>query len=123
MTKQDLYEASGHWDKFGDELFLVKSQETKDELVLKPMNCPHHTRIYAAQPRSYRDLPIRYLETTTVYRDEKSGELGGLNRVRSITQDDSHVFCRQDQIEAEINNLLVAADELYKVVGMWGILQ
>jgi threonyl-tRNA synthetase len=118
MTKKDLYEASGHWDKFGDELFLVKSQETSDELVLKPMNCPHHTRIYASQPRSYRDLPIRYLETTTVYRDEKSGELGGLNRVRSITQDDSHVFCRQDQIEDEINNLLAAAGELYSVVDM-----
>ncbi len=118
MTKRDLYEASGHWAKFGEELFLVKSQETSDELVLKPMNCPHHTRIYASQPRSYRDLPVRYLETTTVYRDEKTGELGGLNRVRSITQDDSHVFCRQDQIEAEINNLLTAAHELYATVGM-----
>jgi threonyl-tRNA synthetase len=118
MTKKDLYEASGHWAKFGDELFLVKSQETSDELVLKPMNCPHHTRIYASKPRSYRELPIRYLETTTVYRDEKTGELGGLNRVRSITQDDSHVFCRQDQIENEINNLLAAASELYGTVGM-----
>jgi threonyl-tRNA synthetase len=118
MTKKDLYEASGHWAKFGDELFLVKSQETSDELVLKPMNCPHHTRIYASQPRSYRDLPIRYLETTVVYRDEKTGELGGLSRVRSITQDDSHVFCREDQIEAEINNLLAAASELYATVGM-----
>lgn len=118
MTKKDLYEASGHWAKFGDELFLVKSQETSDELVLKPMNCPHHTRIYVSQPRSYRDLPIRYLETTTVYRDEKTGELGGLNRVRAITQDDSHVFCRQDQIEQEINNLLEAATELYATVGM-----
>jgi threonyl-tRNA synthetase len=118
MTKKDLYEASGHWAKFGDELFLVKSQETSDELVLKPMNCPHHTRIYSSQPRSYRDLPIRYLETTTVYRDEKTGELGGLNRVRSITQDDSHVFCRDDQIEQEINNLLSAARELYATVGM-----
>ncbi|MDB5164857.1 MAG: thrZ [Candidatus Saccharibacteria bacterium] len=118
MTKKDLYEASGHWAKFGDELFLVKSQETSDELVLKPMNCPHHTRIYASQPRSYRDLPIRYLETTTVYRDEKTGELGGLSRVRSITQDDSHVFCRDDQIEAEINNLMAAANELYTTVGM-----
>jgi len=118
MTKKDLYEASGHWAKFSDELFLVKSQETSDELVLKPMNCPHHTRIYASQPRSYRDMPIRYLETTTVYRDEKSGELGGLNRVRSATQDDSHVFCRTDQIEVEINNLLAAANELYATVDM-----
>lgn len=118
ITKKDLYEASGHWAKFGDELFLVKSQETSDELVMKPMNCPHHTRIYAARQRSYRELPIRYLETTTVYRDEKSGELGGLSRVRSITQDDSHVFCRQDQIENEINNLLAAANELYATVDM-----
>jgi threonyl-tRNA synthetase len=85
---------------------------------MKPMNCPHHTRIYASQPRSYRDLPIRYLETTTVYRDEKTGELGGLSRVRAITQDDSHVFCRQDQLEQEIDTLLAAARELYETVGM-----
>ncbi len=118
MTKNDLYKMSGHWDKFGDELFLVKSQETKDDLVLKPMNCPHHTRIYASQQRSYRDLPIRYLETTTIYRDEKTGELNGLSRVRSVTQDDSHVFCRHDQIEIEINNLLEAAQELYSTLGL-----
>ncbi|MDO8336432.1 MAG: threonine--tRNA ligase [Candidatus Saccharibacteria bacterium] len=118
ITKTALYEKSGHQAKFGDELFLVKSQETSDEFVLKPMNCPHHTRIYASKPRSYRDLPVRYLETTTVYRDEKTGELGGLSRVRSITQDDSHVFCRGDQIEQEIANLLAAAGEIYKAVGM-----
>lgn len=118
MTKKDLYEASGHWAKFGDELFLVKSQETSDELVLKPMNCPHHTRIFASQPRSYRELPIRYLETTTDYRDEKTGELGGLSRVRALTQDDSHVFCRHDQIETEINNLLACANELFATMGM-----
>ncbi|MCB9819883.1 threonine--tRNA ligase [Candidatus Nomurabacteria bacterium] len=118
ITKKELYEASGHWDKFGDELFLVKSQETSDEMALKPMNCPHHTRIYASQPRSYRDLPIRYLETTTDYRDEKTGELGGLNRVRSLTQDDSHVFCRPDQIEAEVNTLLESARELYGTIDM-----
>lgn len=118
ITKKDLYETSGHWAKFGDELFLVTSQETSDEMALKPMNCPHHTQIYASKPRSYRDLPVRFLETTTDYRDEKTGELGGLNRVRSLTQDDSHVFCRQDQIGAEINNLLVSARELYETVGM-----
>ncbi|CAN5131161.1 threonine--tRNA ligase [soil metagenome] len=118
ITKKDLYETSGHWAKFGDELFLVKSQETSDELVMKPMNCPHHTRIYASQARSYRDLPLRYLETATIYRDEKTGELGGLNRVRAVTQDDSHVFCRQDQIEIEINNLLACANELYATIGM-----
>ena len=118
ITKKELYETSGHWSKFGDELFLVKSQETNDEIVMKPMNCPHHTRIYDSKPRSYKELPIRYLETTTVYRDEKSGELVGLSRVRSITQDDSHVFCRDDQIEEEINNLLQAASDLYKAIEM-----
>lgn len=118
ITKTELYKVSGHWDKFGDELFLVKSQETSDEFALKPMNCPHHNQIYASRPRSYRDLPIKYLETTTVYRDEKSGELGGLSRVRSITQDDSHVYCRQEQIETEVNGLLTAAHELYSVIGM-----
>ena len=118
ITKKDLYETSGHWAKFGEELFLVKSQETSDEMALKPMNCPHHTQIFASRPRSYRDMPIRYLETTTDYRDEKTGELGGLNRVRSLTQDDSHIFCRTDQIEGEINNLLSAARELYGSINM-----
>jgi len=118
ITKKELYEKSGHWAKFGDELFLVKSQETSDEMALKPMNCPHHTRIYASQARSYRDLPIRYLETTTDYRDEKTGELGGLSRVRSPTQDDSHVFCCPEQIEEEIAGLLAAAGELYGEIDM-----
>ena len=118
ITKKDLYETSGHWAKFGEELFLVKSQETSDEMALKPMNCPHHTQIFASRPRSYRDMPVRYLETTTDYRDEKTGELGGLNRVRSLTQDDSHIFCRTDQIEDEINNLLSAARELYRSIDM-----
>lgn len=118
ITKKDLYETSGHWAKFGDELFLVTSQETSDDFALKPMNCPHHTQIYVSQPRSYKDMPIRFLETTTDYRDEKTGELGGLNRVRSLTQDDSHVFARPDQIEQEINNLLAAARELYESIGM-----
>lgn len=118
ITKIDLYKTSGHWDKFGDELFLVKSQETSDEFALKPMNCPHHTQIFAGRPRSYRDMPVRYLETTTDYRDEKTGELGGLNRVRSLTQDDSHVFCRNDQIQQEIDQLLAAANTLYGSLGM-----
>lgn len=118
ITKTSLYETSGHWAKFGDELFLVTSQETDDKMALKPMNCPHHTQIFASQPRSYRDMPIRYLETTTDYRDEKTGELGGLNRVRSLTQDDSHVFCRHDQIEDEIDGLLASVNELYKTIDM-----
>ncbi|MGB4761768.1 MAG: threonine--tRNA ligase [Candidatus Saccharimonas sp.] len=118
ITKTALYETSGHWAKFGDELFLVTSQETDDNMALKPMNCPHHTQIYASQPRSYRDMPVRFLETTTDYRDEKTGELGGLNRVRSLTQDDSHVFARPDQIEQEIDGLLASARELYETIGM-----
>jgi len=118
ITKTDLYETSGHWAKFGDELFLVTSQETSDKMALKPMNCPHHTQIYSSRPRSYKDMPVRLLETTTDYRDEKTGELGGLNRVRSLTQDDSHVFCRHNQIEDEINGLLSAANELYGSIDM-----
>ena len=106
ITKNDLYKTSGHWDKFGDELFLVKSQETDDELVMKPMNCPHHQQIYASRPRSYRDLPIKYLETTTIYRDEKAGELLGLSRVRSATMDDSHTFCTPEQIPQVYQELI-----------------
>lgn len=118
ITKKELYETSGHWAKFGDELFLVKSQETSDQMALKPMNCPHHTQIFASKPHSYRDMPVRFLETTTDYRDEKTGELGGLNRVRSLTQDDSHVFARPDQIQAEVESLVEAARELYEIFGM-----
>lgn len=118
ITKIDLYKKSGHWDKFGEELFLVTSQETDDKMALKPMNCPHHAQIYASRPRSYRDLPVRYLETTTDYRDEKTGELGGLDRVRSLTQDDSHVFCTPEQVEGEISNLLATARELYETISM-----
>ena len=118
ITKKELYEVSGHWEKFGAELFLVTSQETSDSFVLKPMNCPHHGQIFASRSRSYKDMPVRYLETTTDYRDEKTGELGGLNRVRALTQDDSHVFCRNDQIQSEINNLLASARELYKSFNM-----
>lgn len=118
ITKKDLYETSGHWAKFGDELFLVKSQETSDELVMKPMNCPHHQQIYASKPRSYRDLPIKYLETTTIYRDEKAGELLGLSRVRAITQDDSHIFCTADQLDRVYSEVLAMIKEFYAAVNM-----
>lgn len=118
ITKTELYKTSGHWDKFGDELFLVKSQETDDEFVLKPMNCPHHTQIYASRTRSYKDLPIRYMETTVQYRDEKAGELLGLSRVRAITIDDSHVFCRPDQVEEEFGRIINMLRELYTTLGM-----
>lgn len=118
ITKNELYKTSGHWDKFGDELFLVKSQETTDELVMKPMNCPHHQQIYASRPRSYRDLPLKFMETTIDYRDEKAGELMGLSRVRSITQDDSHTFCTPDQIEGVYDELIQITKTFYERVGM-----
>ena len=118
ITKNDLYKISGHWDKFGEELFLVKSRETKDELVLKPMNCPHHQQIFASRSRSYKELPIKYMETTTVYRDEKAGELLGLSRVRSITQDDSHTFCTPDQIKTIYQELIDVVKTFYGTIGM-----
>ena len=118
ITKLDLYKASGHYAKFGAELFLVHSQVNGEEFALKPMNCPHHAQIFASRPRTYKEMPVRYMESTTDYRDEKSGELGGLSRVRSLTQDDTHVFCRKEQIKVEIQNLVGIVRELYTVVGM-----
>ena len=118
ITKVDLYKTSGHYAKFGDELFMVHSQVNGEEFALKPMNCPHHTQIFASKPRTYRDMPVRYMEPTTDYRDEKTGELGGLSRVRSLTQDDSHVFCRMTQIRQEIGNLVTIVREFYTGMGM-----
>lgn len=118
IAKTDLYKASGHWDKFGDELFLVKSQETSDEFVLRPMNCPHHVQLYASRPRSYRDLPLKLMENAGDYRDEKTGELHGLSRVRSFTQDDSHAFVAQQQIKQVATELVEASQEMYSVFGM-----
>lgn len=118
ITKMDLYKTSGHYAKFGDELFIVHSQVNGENFALKPMNCPHHAQIFASRPRTYKEMPVRYMEATTDYRDEKSGELGGLSRVRSLTQDDSHVFCRKSQIEDEIKNLIRIVRELYATVGM-----
>lgn len=116
ITKAELYKVSGHWDKFKDDLFHVKGK-SEDAFVMKPMNCPHHTQIFASRPRSYKELPIRFSEVTAVYRDEQAGELQGLTRVRSITQDDAHVFCRADQIESEISTLLDAYDAFHTAFG------
>jgi threonyl-tRNA synthetase len=118
IAKSDLYKTSGHWDKFEDDLFHVSSKKTDSEFVLKPMNCPHHTQIFAGQPRSYRDLPIRMAEVTAVYRDENTGQLQGLSRVRSITQDDAHVFCTMDQVEEEVKKVQGVISEFYKAFGM-----
>ncbi|MFH1404753.1 MAG: threonine--tRNA ligase [Patescibacteria group bacterium] len=118
IAKSDLYKVSGHWDKFADDIFHVKSQKTEQEFVLKPMNCPHHTQIYASRQRSYRDLPIRYSEVTAVYRDENTGQLAGLSRVRSITQDDAHVFCTIDQVKQEAKNLYDIVQKFYAAFDM-----
>ena len=113
----DLYKTSGHYEKF-PEMFQFISQESGDHLALKPVSCPHHSQIFASSPRSYRDLPIKYLETTMVYRDERKGELGGLSRVRAITQDDSHVFCTEDQIGDIFGELIESAKDLYAKIDM-----
>lgn len=116
ITKKELYETSGHWQKFSDELFKITSREGK-EYAMKPMNCPHHTQIFARKPHSYKEMPQRYAESTMVYRDEQSGELGGLTRVLSITQDDAHVFCRTTQVRDESLKIWDIVDTFYKTFG------
>jgi len=116
ITKRELYEKSGHWEKFADELFHIITRE-KHEFVMKPMNCPHHTQIYARKSHSYKELPQRFANSTMVYRDEQSGELSGLSRVRSITQDDAHVFCRESQVKKEANAIWDIIELFYKACG------
>lgn len=116
FTKPDLYIKSQHYEKYGDDLFKVKTRDGH-ELCIKPMNCPHHAQIYASELRSYKELPIRYSETTMVYRDEQSGELAGLSRVLSITQDDAHVFCRESQLKEEMNNIWNLIEKFYTAFG------
>ncbi len=116
ITKKELYETSGHWAKFKDDLFRITTREGH-EFAMKPMNCPHHTQIYARRQWSYRDLPQRYASTTKVYRDEQSGELAGLARVRSITQDDAHVFCRMGQVKEEALKIWDIIHQFYGAFG------
>lgn len=117
IANVDLYKTSGHYEKFPEMLQFV-SQESGDHLAIKPVSCPHHSQIFASSPRSYKDLPIKYLETTMVYRDERKGELGGLSRVRAITQDDSHVFCTEEQVGDIFGELIESAKDLYKRIDM-----
>ncbi len=117
ITKRELYEKSGHWDKFAEDLFKITSRDGR-EYVMKPMNCPHHTQIFDRKPHSYREMPQRYAETTMVYRDEQSGELGGLTRVLSITQDDAHVFCRIEQAEEELQKIWDIVHTFYGAFGL-----
>jgi threonyl-tRNA synthetase len=116
ITKKELYETSGHWDKFKDELFKITTRE-KHLYAMKPMNCPHHTQIYNRRQWSYRELPQRYASTTKVYRDEQSGELAGLSRVLSITQDDAHVFCRNSQVKEEVFKIWDIVSTFYGYFG------
>lgn len=104
LCKHDLYIKSWHINKYWDNLFKVKWRD--EEFFIKPMNCPHHMQIFADNQFSYRDMPVRYFEPATVYRDEKTGELWGLLRVRAITQDDGHLFCRATQIEEEVSTIV-----------------
>ncbi len=117
IANVDLYKTSGHYEKF-PELLRFVSSESGDELAIKPVSCPHHSQIFASVPRSYKELPVKYLETTMVYRDERKGELGGLSRVRAITQDDSHVFCTDEQVEQIFGELIESAKDLYARVDM-----
>lgn len=116
ITKGELYKISGHLDKY-DAMYPPMDLKEEAKYYLKPMNCPHFMMLYRSAPHSYRELPVRYTCTTTNYRYEKSGELSGLTRVRSLTQDDCHVFARPDQIEGEVNLMLDMIEEVYKTFG------
>ena len=115
FNKAELFKISGHYDKYKEDMFTVRSQYSEEDFFLKPMNCPQHTQIYASRPRSYRDLPIRYSDFANLYRDERPGELTGLIRLRCFAQDDGHLFCRRDQVEEEISNILGAIETALKI--------
>ena len=119
LAKIGLYKISGHADKFSKELFHVSSEQ-KHDFVMKPVQCPHQTQIYASNKRSYRDLPIRYMESEKQYRAEKSGEVGGLNRVYAITVEDGHSFCRVEQVKEEVKNMVNIIKDFYSALGLWG---
>jgi threonyl-tRNA synthetase len=107
IGNKELYVCSGHYEKYGADSFQpIKTPDPNEEFYLKPMNCPHHCEIFKARPRSYKDLPVRFAEFGTVYRYEQSGELHGLTRVRSFTQDDAHIFCTQEQVKNEFKNVI-----------------
>jgi len=119
LAKIELYKLSGHAEKFSKELFHVSSEQ-KHDFVIKPVQCPHQTQIYASRQRSYRDLPIRYMESEKQYRAEKSGEVSGLNRVYAITVEDGHSFCRVEQVKEEVKNMVNIIKDFYSAIGLWG---
>ena len=115
---KSLYVTSGHYAHYGKDAFRpIHTPEEDEEYMLKPMNCPHHCEVYARKPRSYKDLPLRIAEFGTVFRYEKSGELHGLTRVRTFTQDDAHIFVRQDQVKAEFENVIDVILKVFKIFG------
>ena len=118
INKGELFKTSGHYEKYLPDMFAVRSHYSKEEYFLKPMNCPQHTQIYASEPRSYRDLPIRFADFALLYRDEKPGELSGLARLRSFSQDDGHAFLREDQIEEEFRLILGAIKKAMAAYGL-----
>ena len=118
IAKAELFKTSGHYDKYKDSMFKVVSNYSDEEFFLKPMNCPQHTQIYASKARSYRDLPIRLTDFAMLYRDEKPGELSGLARVRAFSQDDCHIFCREDQVDEEVDRALDMTKEIMKTFGL-----
>ncbi len=118
MNRAELFKVSGHYDKYKDDMFSVHSHYTKEEYFLKPMNCPQHTQIFSSRPRSYKDLPIRIADFAQLYRDEKTGELSGLTRLRGFCQDDGHSFCREDQIKDEFKSVLFVVERAMKTYGM-----
>ncbi|MFZ3068791.1 MAG: threonine--tRNA ligase [Microgenomates group bacterium] len=117
IAKAELFKTSGHYDKYKDSMFRVVSNFSEEEMFLKPMNCPQHTQIFAAQARSYRDLPLRLTDFAMLYRDEKPGELSGLARTRGFSQDDCHIFCREDQVDAEIDMALQMTKKIMATFG------
>ena len=115
---KSLYVTSGHYAHYGKDAFQpIHTPEEDEEYMLKPMNCPHHCEVYARKPRSYKDLPLRIAEFGTVFRYEKSGELHGLTRVRTFTQDDAHIFVRQDQVKSEFENVIDVILKVFKIFG------
>ncbi len=118
INKGQLFKLSGHYEKFHDDMFKVVSNYSEEEYFMKPMNCPQHTQIYASRARSYKDLPIKLADFAMLYRDEKPGQLSGLTRLRSFSQDDAHCFCREDQIEQEFDLLLQAIKKAMETYGL-----
>ncbi|MGO9894689.1 MAG: threonine--tRNA ligase [Bryobacteraceae bacterium] len=117
LAKVDLYKRSGHWEHYKDDMFPPMDLET-EQMVLRPMNCPHHILVYESKQRSYRDLPVRIAELGTMYRYERSGVLSGLSRVRAMTLNDAHIFCRPDQIKEEFTKVMQLVEQVYKDLGI-----